>query len=329
MTACVSMRRRCFPPAAALALLLAATAARADHVGLAARVNGRPITRDRLERYFDDYAVERGRNVASIRSPEAFKQLKRDALDQLVEQELLWQEAERRRTVAPKEEVDAALAVLRGEFKTEDAFLRRLQRGGFDPGSYSEWLKRQLSIRRLVEAEITSRVSVSEDEVHARYASRPDLFVRPESVRVRHILVKVAPGAPEADRTKALRQAEKLLAQARRQGADFAALARRHSQDDSAASGGDLGFVSRGTMVGPFEQAAFALRPGELSGVVQTIFGYHLLRAEERREAEPIPESEVREAIAKSLHAEKARAALQDRVQALRQAGRVELLLAI
>jgi peptidyl-prolyl cis-trans isomerase C len=329
VTAGTSIRGRRGAPAAALTLLLAATAARADHVGLAARVNGRPITRDRLERYFDDYTVERGRNVASIRSPEAFKQLKRDALDQLVEQELLWQEAERRRTVAPKEEVDAALAVLRGEFKTEEAFLRRLQRGGFDPASYAEWLKRQLSIRRLVEAEITSRVSVSEEEVHARYASRPDLFVRPEAVRVRHILVKVAPGAPEADRKKARRQAEKLLSQARRKGADFAALARRHSQDDSAASGGDLGSVSRGTMVGPFEQAAFALRPGELSDVVQTIFGFHVIKAEERREAEPIPESEVREAIEKALHTEKARAALQERVRALMQEGRVELLLVI
>jgi peptidyl-prolyl cis-trans isomerase C len=314
---------------AALTLLALAPPARAEEYGLAARVDGRPITRDRLERYFEDYAVERGRNLTSIRSPEAFKQLKREALDQLVEQELLWQEAERKQVVAPKEEVDAALDVLRREFKSEEAYLRRLQRGGFDPASYGEWLRRQLSIRRLVQREITSQVTVSDEEVHARYAARPDLFLRPEAVRVRHILVKVAPGAGEADRKKALRQAEMLLARARRKGADFAALARQHSQDDSAASGGDLGFVERGGTVPPFEQAAFSLRPGELSGVVQTLFGYHVIKAEERRAAEPIPEAEVREHLRQEIAAEKAKQGLQERVAALRRAARVEVLLAL
>jgi len=313
--------------ALAVLLLAAARPAPGQVQGLAARVNGRPITNERLERFFEDYAVEKGRNPTSIWHPEPFKRLKREALDQLIEQEVLFQEAERRKVVASQADAEKAVAVLRAQFRKPGGFERKLERGGFDERSYAEYVRRQLSIRRLLDQEVAAaRIAVSDQEVHDLYASRPELFMEPEQVRVRHVLVGTRPEASVAEREKARRAAERLLAAARRKGADFAALARKHSADPSAPSGGDLGFISRGQMVGPFEDAAFALRPGEISPVVETIFGFHVIKAEERRAAVQIPEAEAREQIRKKLLGEKVEAVLKERIAALRAAARIEIL---
>jgi peptidyl-prolyl cis-trans isomerase C len=311
-------------------LLLAAAwpaSAPAQVQGLAATVNGRPITNERLERFFEDYAAEKGRSATSIWQPGPFKRLKREALDQLIEQEVLYQEAERRKLTASPADAERAVAVLRAQFKRPGSFQRKLERGGFTEVTYQEYVRRQLSIRRLLDQEVAAgKITVTDEEAHAFYASRPDLFTEPEAVRVRHILVSVKPEASEAERKKARRAAEKLLAQARKKGADFAALAAKHSQDPTSASGGDLGFVVRGQMVTPFETAAFALQPGEISPVVETIFGYHVIKAEERRAAVQVPEAEAREHIRKRVFGEKTEAHLKERIAALRAAARIEIL---
>jgi len=311
-------------------LLLAAAwpaTAPAQVQGLAATVNGKPITNERLERFFEDYAAEKGRMATSIWQPGPFKRLKREALDQLIEQEVLFQEAERRKITASPADAERAVAVLRAQFKKPGSFQRKLERGGFTEVTYQEYVRRQLSIRRLLDQEVAAgKITVTDEEAHAFYASRPDLFTEPEAVRVRHILVSVKPEASEAERKKGRRAAEKLLAQARKKGADFAALATKHSQDPTSASGGDLGFVVRGQMVTPFETAAFALQPGEISPVVETIFGYHVIQGVERRAAVQVPEAEAREHIRKKVFGEKAEAHLKERIAALRAAARIEIL---
>ena len=102
-------------------------------------------------------------------------------------------------------------------------------------------------------------------------------------VRARHILLQVPGDAPAAARDSARRRIEAIRAQAAG-GADFAALAQQHSQDGSAQQGGDLGYFGRGRMVPAFEQAAFALEPGQVSQVVETPFGYHVIKVEDKRQ---------------------------------------------
>lgn len=146
--------------------------------GIAARVNGVSITAERLERYFEDFLVEAGRNVAAIRSPSAYRTLRQQALDRLVETELLWQESQRRKRLATKAEVEAALREVRAGFKRPGAFEQRLSRGGFTEATYAEWLRVQLSIRRLVQEEVVPRVEVTDADVDAAReelrATRPD-----------------------------------------------------------------------------------------------------------------------------------------------------------
>ena len=167
--------------AAALALTLAVLppGASTDPSRVAARVNGVAIGAERAERWFEDYLAEKGRSVAAIRSPAAYQNLYREALEKLVEAELLWQEAQRRKTVASQAEVDAALAEVRAGFKAPFAFERRLERSGFTEASYAEYLRRQLSIRKLVQRDVLRSLSVSDAEVHAYYRANAARFTRP------------------------------------------------------------------------------------------------------------------------------------------------------
>lgn len=129
------------------------------------------------------------------------------------------------------------------------------------------------------------------------YHAHPERYATPESVRVQHILIR---GTGDDSQAKAAALLDEL-----KHGADFAALAKANSQDPgSAAKGGDLGFFARGKMVPEFEQAAFALQnPGDLSELVKTQFGYHILRLEARRPAGTPDFADVREAIERDMRA--------------------------
>ncbi len=142
-----------------------------------------------------------------------------------------------------------------------------------------------------------------------QYDADPSKFDTPEQVRVRHILVS-------AKACEAQARARQLLEQARQPGADFAALAQANSDDPgSAARGGDLGFFGRGRMTKDFETAAFALKqPGDLSDVVKTEFGYHVIRLEERKPAVRQPFEEVRDGLVKGLAESESRSRRQQAV---------------
>jgi peptidyl-prolyl cis-trans isomerase C len=310
--------------AVAAALLLAAPAAAiAQHAGDAVRVNGVGIANERLDRFVVEYLAQKGRNAEAIRHPSAYRQYRREALDQLIDDELLWQEAERRGMTATKKEIDLAVAAARARYKTEDEFARRLERAGLSEATYPQHVKRQASIQNLLDRKVLKGLRVTDKEVHAFYMGNPDRFTTPEQVRARHILVETDSAKSAEERARARATAEEILALVRA-GADFEALARERSQDASSAQGGDLGWVDRDKMVPEFEAAAFALRDGEVSGLVETVFGFHVIRTEGRRGGELVPEAKVREEIRKHLLGEKQKAAVRATIDSLRAKARIE-----
>ena len=122
-------------------------------------------------------------------------------------------------------------------------------------------------------------ISVPEEDLRKYYTENEKRYTTPEERRASHILIKAEKSAPEADRAKAKAKAEGLLAELKKNPAAFAELARKNSEDPgSAEKGGDLDFFGRGAMVKPFEDAAFGLKPDELSGVVESDFGYHIIK---------------------------------------------------
>lgn len=292
---------------------------------LAARVNGIGISQDRLESSFQAHLNRRGMNQGVFRQPDEYKAVRHQVLEILIGQELLWQEAEAKKLIAPAEEVERALARVRERFSSEEAFLRQIERGGFTKATYAEDLKRQLSVRRLVHEEIAKGVTVTDQELDDIYRANLDKMRRPEQVRVRHVLIKLEPGTDQAADKAARTKIDGILAEARA-GADFAELARRHSQGPGGPKGGDLGFVARRQLVKPFADAAFALKPGEVSEVVRTRFGYHIIRPEERRGGDLMPKEEVADRIRQHLRSAKIQESVDDWVARLRAAATIEIL---
>jgi peptidyl-prolyl cis-trans isomerase D len=128
-----------------------------------------------------------------------------------------------------------------------------------------------------------AQIQPTEEEIQAYYESHQDSYRHPEQVRARHILFKVPANVTDDERHAIRARAAEVLESAKA-GEDFAELAKQHSGDVTAASGGDLGFFARGTMTPAFEEASFALEPGGVSDLVDTPFGIHIIKLEERRE---------------------------------------------
>jgi peptidyl-prolyl cis-trans isomerase D len=153
------------------------------------------------------------------------------------------------------------------------------------------------------------------------YDQHPDRFRQPERTRARHVLLRLAPDAPEEEQARVRERAEAALERIEG-GEDFAAVAGELSEDPgSKDQGGDLGFFARGQMVPAFEEVAFSLEPGKTSGLVKTDFGYHVIRVEERKAAEERSFDEAAREIAEELvRGDLGRALVQEKAQALEEA---------
>jgi peptidyl-prolyl cis-trans isomerase C len=142
-------------------------------------------------------------------------------------------------------------------------------------------------------------------------------------VRASHILIKVDPKADESQRATARKKIDKIQ-QKLQQGEDFAALAKEFSQGPSSVKGGDLGYFGRGQMVKPFEKAAFGLMPGDVSGIVETRFGYHLIKVIERRPETTMAFKDIKGRLGRYLMQEKVRREVNLYVQKLKKKAKVE-----
>lgn len=161
---------------------------------------------------------------------------------------------------------------------------------------------------------------VDEAAIAAYYEKNAGQFVKPEKVHARHILFGVAEDADAEAWDKAKEEIEKLEKRIKEGKEDFAKLAQEYSQDGSAAQGGDLGWFAREQMVAPFADAAFALKPGDVSSPVRTQFGYHLIKSEEHSPAGKIPLAEASEDIRKRLAGEEALGKVQDVLEQIQMA---------
>ena len=184
--------------------------------------------------------------------------------------------------------------------------------------------KRVILHTRLLDAKFPKELAVSPEEVKARYDEELEqAFSQPAMVRASHILIGTQ-GMDDAAKAAARKEAERILAEAREPGADFAALAAKYSTCPSKAQGGDLGFFPReDAMVEPFAAAAFELTPGKISDVVETQFGYHIIKVTERKDAHVVTLDQARETITDELHSEKLTEVRDKYLEQLHQAAKI------
>lgn len=291
-----------------------------------AKVNGVGIPQAEFDRNWEYFLQRSG--IPSTHADKTGKvdEFRKQVLDRLVDEELLFQESKSLKLLAAKDAVDAQIESARTRFPTAEAFKEALAQNKLTEESLRAVFSRNLSIQGFVEKEIAGKVTVSDAEVHDFYAGNKDKFEAPEQAHARHILVDVDEKADEKSRQEAKAKAEDLLSQIKG-GASFEEIAKKSSDCPSAPQGGDLGFFGHGQMVPEFEQVAFALKPGEVSGVVSTKFGYHLIRLEDKKDAGLVPETEAAPRIREYLVSQKTEAAVEQRLKKLREKAKIELLL--
>ncbi|MBI5483189.1 MAG: peptidylprolyl isomerase [Deltaproteobacteria bacterium] len=299
---------------------LAATAPVAAPKEVVARVNGVSIDAAELRRA--KTVMLRGRPVP----PEQQAEIDKQALGQLLSAELLYQAAAKQEVKDLEQQIEAKLAQGKARFGTQEEFVKAIKDLEMEEKDLREYTRRDLLISKFVESEIVPKVKVAEEDIRAFYTQNPDKFSRSESIKASHILIGVDSGAAADEKKKAAEKAAKLRKELAG-GADFAALAKGNSTCPSSQQGGDLGFFGKGQMVPAFENAAFSLKPGEISDVVETQFGYHIIKLTEKKAAETISFKEAQPRIEEYLKGQKVNSAVGEYLSEARKTAKIEILL--
>ena len=288
-----------------------------------ARVNGVAITAADLQKALNAFSKS---PAAAQVPPGKDKEVQQFLLNQMLGAELMYQVAQKTQVKDMDKKTADAVARLKTRFKTEDDYKKGLQEQGMTEQALKELIRRNIIIENYIEQVIVPKQQVTDAEVKAFYDNNPDTFNQPEQVRASHILITVDAKASESDRKKAKDKAESLLKQVKA-GVDFAKLAQEQSGCPSSKQGGDLGYFGKGQMVKPFEDAAWALKPGEVSGVVETQFGYHIIKLSEKKPASKMALDDVKAKIADSLKRQKVSEAINATLEEAKKKAKIEILL--
>ena len=286
-----------------------------------ARVNGENVTKVEFDRLIKNYEVRANQPIPAERRDEVFRQ----ALDELLTYTVLSQETRARKVAVTDEEVDNNIKQMRSRFPTEEEFKKALDARGMTLEKLKADTRIDISINRMVESEVSAQPAPTDAECREFYDKNPDKFKQDESVRASHILFRVDENADAATKKKAMDQAQAVLKEARA-GADFAELAKKHSADGSAQQGGDLNYFSHGQMVPPFDQAAFALKTGQISDIVTTQFGYHIIKVTDHKAASTVAFDQVNARIKDFLAEQQKQKKADAFIQSLKQKAKIEVL---
>lgn len=291
-----------------------------------ARVNGRVITAGILQRQLELMLRQYAGQVPPAQLQQLRPMLRQQALSFIINQQLLLEAAEMAGMTPTDEEIEQEIDRVIEQFPSREDFEDQLASVGATMEDVRRDITRNLQLNMLLEEKAPTE-EVTEEEIEEFYNENLDSFEEPEQVEASHILISYQGASrSEEERTKeeARALAEEVIEQAQEEGADFAALAVEYSDGPTGPSGGELGFFGRDQMAAPFEEAAFALETGEISGVVETEFGFHVIRVTDRKEERVAPLEEVKEKISTFLEARKKQEEVQVYIGELREEADIE-----
>jgi len=203
-------------------------------------------------------------------------------IDSLINRELLYQQSKAKGITTDAEEIDNSIDQIKQKLEAGQSFESLLAEMGITIETMRTQVGQANAIQKLIEVVVYPKAMVSEKESRIFFENNPQYFQKPEEVKASHILIQVAPDAGDEEKLAARKKIEEVQIKIEA-GDDFAELARQYSEGPSNVNGGDLGYFDRKKMVKPFSDAAFALKPGEVSDIVETRFGFHLIKVYDKK----------------------------------------------
>jgi peptidyl-prolyl cis-trans isomerase C len=299
----------------------------ATNNGKVASVNGVAITKlqyDRAMAPVEQQVAQMGKGAVT---DEQLAQVKTKILDNLIATELLYQESRKNGVVIEDNEVSETYDKQKAQFNTEAEFQKALTESKFNESAFKAQIKLGLTIQQYINKNFAQNTAISDEDVKKFYDENADQFQQPAQIKASHIMIMLDASADQAKKDDAKKQLETVLARLKA-GEDFAAVAKEVSQDPyTKDKGGDLDYFSKGQMVQAFEDAAFALKPGELSSIVETDYGYHIIKVTDKKDAKTISMDESKEDIRSNLKSSKVNSDVNKYVAELKNKAKVEIFL--
>ena len=288
---------------------------------VAAKINTEIVTLSSVEERADILRGKYSQSPVSIPEEELLK----EALNMIIDEKLQLQEGKKLGFIVDEEAIDAAMKDIEQKNGLQEGQLvQMLEREGRSLTSYRNHIRDQILVSKISRFEIGNRVKVSDKEINKYYRNHQKEFWQDGKVRARHILFIAERNSSETNRRAKLQQAKKVLDELHK-GKDFAELAMEYSEDVSASDGGDVGFVVRGKMVREFEEAVFSLKPGQISDIVETEYGYHIIKVEEVVTGKTLTLKDAKERISQILAMEKQKQGYDDWMGELKKAAYIEV----
>ena len=258
---------------------------------------------------------------------EKLQRARRAVLDQLIENKLLEQEIKNRKIEVGEREVDAAIEqILRQNKVSENELKAILAKDGITLSTYRRRIQDDLGKMRLINREIKSKIVIKEEDLRKNYQDNLVKFTDPAEVKVQQIFLVMPQLATEAQVASIRKEALAILERAR-SGEDFAELAGKYSQGPEAREGGVLGFFKHNELRPELEESAFKLQVGEVSGLIRSPEGLHILRVLERKGGEPKPFAEVQNQVRDGMMQAESEKQFQEWMKALKAKAYIEIRL--
>lgn len=312
----------------AMAMLFLSAAAQAGVADrIVAIVNGEVITQTELNRAFEPF---KGKVEASVRPADrenAVAENRKMFLERMIDGLLIEQEARKTGIVVRDEEVTAATAdVQKTRGMTPEDFQKALAQEGITFDTYRKELRDQIMRMRLVRRDIKSRVAVTDEEIGEYYRSHRDEYEGKETVRVRQIFLNVPKGSDPAAKG-VIREIAESIRRRIAEGEPFESMSAQYSRGPAAASGGDIGYIERGMVLPEVEAVAFSLPLNQVSRVIESAGGFHIIQVIDRRGAGLTAIESVREEIRERLEQEKMEKKYKEWLADLRKKSHIEIKL--
>ncbi len=289
-----------------------------------ANVNGTIISDTDVEQEMKAMLAQYQQEIPPEQLEAMLPNMKKQAIESIINRHLLCEEVDRKNIAVDAERVVQEIKQIADRFPSQAAFEQQLSNHGISVNQMEKDLGQQFRVDTLIKGYVKDKdIHVTDDEAADFYESNPNSFQSPEEIRASHILLKVASEDLQDVKTQKRLELAGILGRIEK-GADFAQLAQSHSDCPSKQNGGDLGLFGRGSMVKPFEEAAFKLKPGEVSDIVETEFGYHLIKLLEKNEARKEEFDAVKDQIVDHLTTTKEQVEFQGLIKELRAEATIE-----